>query len=396
MAIAKVIKEGAKALAKKRGRPKVAKKRGRKPKVVREASAARQRKYQADVKSKGFSSAEQFRQQKKIDNVMGSSLSTNEKMQAVSLLKDNKKLSAADAVKQVTSGGTKRKQQRINLSGLTDAQKKERARLIAQVKKEMAAKGTKTPMPERTLKLTPQGEKLLNTKAGRDKIINNPKQYMYEGADAKLTPKMDKEVRKGMREDFADMSQTDKIEYLQKRFAPEMTSRQISDILGQNKSMVARPEKIINLFKKLTRQGYPFKKQSTSQKLAGAESKAMGKEVKRIEGQVSKIRNKEIPSVEKRIDTAKENLKRVTNTKRKNEIRQEITKLQNEKRRLSTVANTLERGKTSSAKKQATKMTSQQLGMSRLTPVTKKAGGKISRTPRGCGAAKRGYGKAMK
>ncbi len=395
MAVAKVLKEGAKALVKKRGRPKVAKKRGRKPKAVREASAARQRKYQADVKSKGFSSAEQFRQQKKIDNVMGSSLSTDEKMQAVSLLKDNKKLSAADAVKKITSGDTKRKQ-RINLSGLTDVQKKERARLIAQVKKEMAAKGTKTPMPERTLKLTPQGEKLLNTKAGRNKIINNPKQYMYEGADAKLTPKMDKEVRKGMREDFADMSQSDKIEYLQKRFAPEMTSRQISDILGQNKSMTARPEKIINIFKKLTRQGYPFKKQSASQKLAGAESKAMGKEVKRIEGQVSKIRDKEIPSVEKRIDTAKENLKRVTNTKRKNEIRQEITKLENEKRRLSTVANTLERGKTSSAKKQASKTISQQLGMSRLTPVTKKAGGKIGKTPRGCGAAKRGYGKAMK
>lgn len=385
MAIAKVFKEGAKSLAKKRGRPKVAKKRGRKPKAVREASAARQRKYQADVKSKGFSSAEQFRQQKKIDNVMGSSLSTNEKMQAVSLLKDNKKLSAADAVKQVTSGGTKRKQQRINLSGLTDAQKKERARLIAQVKKEMAAKGTKTPIAERTLKLTPQGEKLLNTKAGRDKIIKNPKQYMYEGADAKLTPKIDKEVRKGMKEDFADMSQSEKIEYLQKRFAPEMTSRQISDILGQNKSIMVRPEKIINIFKKLTRQGYPFKKQSASQKLAGAESKAMGKEVKRIESQVKKIRSTDIPKVEKRIDTAKENLKRVTNTKRKNEIRQEITKLQNEKRRLSTVANTLERDKTSSAKKQATKIIS-----------TKKTGGKISATPRGIGAAKRGYGKAMK
>ena len=105
------------------------------------------------------------------------------------------------------------------------------------------------------------------------------------------------------------------------------------------------------------------------------------------------------------IDRAQDALKTAKTTEVKNKLRENISKLKKEKERLTNLANNYEKGKVTKAKKTLSKMPPQTGSIQSFYTTTKKAGGKvgmykkgkqIKSSPRGCGAALRGFGKAMK
>ena len=130
----------------------------------------------------------------------------------------------------------KREKGKVDTSGLSPDEKKERRSLMARVIREARATGKGgTATGTRKQTLTKEGMKLVQ-KGDIDTIVKNPKKYMYEGADAPLISKdagTEFATRKDLREAFKEMSPGERMDFIQKNITPKMTSRQISDVLGQ-------------------------------------------------------------------------------------------------------------------------------------------------------------------
>ena len=157
----------------------------------------------------------------------------------------------------------KREKGKVDTSGLSKEESKERRSLIARVIREARAEGRakKAPTGTRKQTLTKEGLRLVQ-KGDVDTVIKNPKKYMYEGADAQLVSKdatSEFASRKEMREAFKEMSPGERMDFIQKNITPKMTSKQISDILGQGEGVPKLPKQqnIASTVRKLKRQGYP-------------------------------------------------------------------------------------------------------------------------------------------
>lgn len=240
----------------------------------------------------------------------------------------------------------KREKGKQDTSKLSPEENKERRNLIARVIREARASGKGgTPTGTRKQTLTKEGLKLVE-KGDIDTIIENPKKYMYEGSTSPLTPKdatAEFASRKEMREAFKEMSPGERMDFIQKNITPKMTSRQISDILNQG--------------------------------MAGKQTGLVKEEV--IQSVASK-RGLKLPK------------------------RGKLTKDQ----KIERIRKFLDEGNPESFAKLKELQKKRSLGTKSTGPVgrmgtttapsRKKKGGKVGTKRRGCGAALRGYGKAMK
>jgi len=172
----------------------------------------------------------------------------------------------------------KREKGKQDTSGLSPDEKKERRSLMARVIREARAdgKGKKAPTGTRKQTLTKKGLELVQ-KGDIETIVKNPKKYMYEGADAQLVSKdatSEFASRKEMREAFKEMSPGERMDFIQKNITPKMTSKQISEVLGQGEGIPKLPKQqnIASTVRKLSRQGYP----SSLSKLKEAQKKRPG------------------------------------------------------------------------------------------------------------------------
>jgi len=156
----------------------------------------------------------------------------------------------------------KREKGKVDTSGLSPDEKKERRSLMARVIREARATGKGgTATGTRKQTLTAEGRRLVE-KGDINKIIKNPKKYMYEGADAPLVSKdagTEFATRKDLREAFKEMSPGERMDFIQKNITPKMTSKQISEVLGQGEGIPKLPKQqnIASTVRKLSRQGYP-------------------------------------------------------------------------------------------------------------------------------------------
>jgi len=171
----------------------------------------------------------------------------------------------------------KREKGKQDISNLSPEEKKERRSLMARVIREVRTTGKGgTATGTRKQTLTEDGLKLVQ-KGDIDTIVKNPKKYMYEGADAPLVSKdagTEFATRKEMREAFKEMSQGERIDFIQKNITPKLTSKQISEVLGQGEGIPKLPKQqnIASTARKLARQGYP----SSLSKLKEAQKKRPG------------------------------------------------------------------------------------------------------------------------
>lgn len=171
----------------------------------------------------------------------------------------------------------KREKGKVDTSGLSPDEKKERRSLMARVIREARATGKGgTATGRRKQTLTAEGRRLVE-KGDINKIIKNPKKYMYEGADAPLVSKdagTEFATRKDLREAFKEMSPGERMDFIQKNITPKMTSKQISEVLGQGEGIPKLPKQqnIASTVRKLSRQGYP----SSLSKLKEAQKKRPG------------------------------------------------------------------------------------------------------------------------
>lgn len=223
-----IIKEGIKA-GKKIAKAYKGRKRGRKTKAQREAKAEAARKRRA-------AAGPQHRGQKAV------------------------KAEAATGPRRSLSEKLKLDMKKVDLSGLSKEQKSERSKLITVIKKEIGSRGQGVVGGTRTRKLTPAGEKLAN-QGKFQTLLKNPKRYMYEGQDAKLTPKdfmAEYPTKKARREAFEEMSRSEKIEFLTRTQGSKLTPTQINELVGQGRSKFKLPqENIASIVRKAERQGYP-------------------------------------------------------------------------------------------------------------------------------------------
>jgi len=148
------------------------------------------------------------------------------------------------------------------------------ARVIREARAD--GKGKKAPTGTRKQTLTKKGLELVQ-KGDIETIVKNPKKYMYEGADAQLVSKdatSEFASRKEMREAFKEMSPGERMDFIQKNITPKMTSKQISEVLGQGEGIPKLPKQqnIASTVRKLSRQGYP----SSLSKLKEAQKKRPG------------------------------------------------------------------------------------------------------------------------
>lgn len=432
MAKAAALKAFTKAVTKKKGRPKVDK---RKTKAKRKAqSKARQAQFQqreaAKAEAQGTTKtklAEKRSVERKAKTIRGKDIDGRTKTLAIRLVEDNPKLTADQAIKKAKNvdktkiqkvmsmarKDTARMKRKGLLSGLSEEQMKERKRLVTQKLKEMKNEGKERQViAGRTLSLTPAGEKIINQKGGIDKILEKPKRYLYQTMNESLPPKgslakyegaTKEETRKNIRAAFEDMSKSQKLEFIQKRFAPDLVPKQIEDIFF---SPITKPNlnvsktKIEGIRNRLKDKGLlPALGEIKTVKAKGTkQGQALVKEIRKIKKEAQNIRDKDIPKVQTQIDRAQDALKTAKTTEVKNKLRENISKLKKEKERLTNLANNYEKGKVTKAKKTLSKMSPQ-------TGKVLKTGGKvgmykrgkqIKSGPRGCGAALRGYGKAMK
>lgn len=426
-----------KTLVKKKGRPKVDK---RKTKAKRKAqSKARQAKFQqseaAKAEAQGTTKAklaEKRSIERKSKTIRGKDIDASTKNAAIRLVEDNPKLTADQAIKKAkseTQGSLTKVKSRARsetaklrakgaFKSFTEDQMKERKNLIASALREMASEGKERKViAGRTLSLTPKGEQIIKQKGGIDKILEKPKTYLYQTMNESLPPKgalskfegaTKAETRQNIKSAFEEMSKPQKLEFIQKRFAPDYTPKQIEDIFYQSKSAAdikgKSKTKIEGLRNRLKDKGLLPALGETRKGRGTKQGQALVKEINKIKKEAQNIRDKDIPKVQTQIDRAQDALKTAKTTEVKNKLRENISKLKKEKERLTNLANNYEKGKVTKAKKNISKIQTQQLGMTRLTP-TKKAGGKvgmykkgkqIKSGPRGCGAALRGFGKAMK
>jgi len=171
----------------------------------------------------------------------------------------------------------KREKGKVDTSGLSPDEKKERRSLMARVIREARATGKGgTATGTRKQTLTAEGRRLVE-KGDINKIIKNPKKYMYEGADAPLISKdagTEFATRKDLREAFKEMSPGERMDFIQKNITPKLTSKQISEVLGQGEGIPKLPKQqnIASTVRKLSRQGYP----SSLSKLKEAQKKRPG------------------------------------------------------------------------------------------------------------------------
>jgi len=171
----------------------------------------------------------------------------------------------------------KREKGKQDISNLSPEEKKERRSLMARVIREARAEGKgRTATGTRKQTLTAEGRRLVE-KGDVDTVIKNPKKYMYEGADAPLVSKdagTEFATRKDLREAFKEMSQGERIDFIQKNITPKLTSKQISEVLGQGEGIPKLPKQqnIASTARKLARQGYP----SSLSKLKEAQKKRPG------------------------------------------------------------------------------------------------------------------------
>ena len=183
----------------------------------------------------------------------------------------------------------KREKGKIDTSGLSPDEKKERRSLMARVIREVRATGRGgTATGNRKQTLTAEGRRLVE-KGDINKIIKNPKKYMYEGADAPLISKdagTEFATRKDLREAFKEMSPGERMDFIQKNITPKMTSKQISEVLGQGEGIPKLPKQqnIASTARKLSRQGYPSslsKLKKTQKKRPGTSKPTAGKAFKK-------------------------------------------------------------------------------------------------------------------
>ena len=149
----------------------------------------------------------------------------------------------------------------------------------------------------------------------------------------------------------------------------------------------------------------PLKEMNKLKTKGTKQGQALVKEIRKIKKEAQNIRDKDIPKVQTQINRAQDALKTAKTTEVKNKLRENISKLKKEKERLTNLANNYEKGKVTKAKKNLSKMSPQTGSTQSFYTTTKKTGGKvgmykkgkqIKSGPRGCGAALRGFGKAMK
>ena len=296
--LSKALKTAAKTLAKKKGRPKVDKRKTRGKRKAQ--SAARQKTYQeklgAEAEKAGTSKAaitqgKAF--ERKAQTIRSKNLDRDIERNAIAILKEDKARMTADTAIAKAKSQSRTKMQKVMsrarketasmkkkgmLSGLTDAQKKERQKLITQKLKEMKSEGkTKKVIAGRTLSLTPEGERVLKQKGGIDKILEasgptgtKRNRFLYESANETLPAKgggidtkgkTGKEAREMKREAYKAMSKSEKLEFIRKQFARGYTNKQLEEIMYQPKTATQKKAKasIIQRMKNAKNQGYPFK-----------------------------------------------------------------------------------------------------------------------------------------
>lgn len=443
MAKAAAYKAIAKAVAKKRGKPKVDK---RKTKAKRKAqSKARQAKFQQSEAKKAEAQGTTktaLSQQRAIDRksktIRGKNIDASTKNAAIRILEDSKgKLTADQAIKKAKSESQARMPQiksrarsetaklraKGAFKGFTEEQMKERRNLIASSLREMAAQGkTRTVNKSRVLSLNPTGEKLIKQKGGIDKILENPRRYLYQETGAFDPPEgiMDKfggktkaEKRKNMKEAYDEMSKSDKLDFIRKNIAPDYSKEQLNDLMFSPRGGIQIKNKsntqIEGMRNRLKDMGLlPALGEAKPKLKYGMKtkegSKAVTQEVKRLKRQVKQ--NKEAQKkVAEDIRRAEDAFDRAKTKEVQNKLRTKISDLKKKQKNINKAAdNFAELFKKENILKNLSKIETQQLGLQRLTP-TKKTGGKvgtykkgkqIKSGPRGCGAALRGYGKAMK
>jgi len=282
----------------KKGRPKVDKRKTRGKRKAQ--SAARQKTYQeklgAEAEKAGTSKAaitqgKAF--ERKAQTIRSKNLDRDIERNAIAILKEDKARMTADTAIAKAKSQSRTKMQKVMsrarketasmkkkgmLSGLTDAQKKERQRLITQKLKEMKSEGkTKKVFAGRTLSLTPEGERVLKQKGGIDKILEasgptgtKRNRFLYEGADETLPArgggidtkgKKGKEAREMKREAYKAMSKSEKLEFIRRQFARGYTNKQLDEIMYKPKTDRQKKVKatIIQRMRNAKNQGYPFK-----------------------------------------------------------------------------------------------------------------------------------------
>ena len=242
----------------------------------------------------------------------------------------------------------------------------------------MVKEGKGPPQGMRRQTLTPKGQELFDDR-NYEKILQNPKRYMYEGVDSPLTPKqqppktkVDREVAK---EKFDELSKKDKVEFLRNVIDPELTSSQISDVLG----ITSRSQAV-----KLPK--------ATIRKIDASKPLPKGEVIKRL------------------IDVFNRQIKNKALTEsQKNKIKDQLKKLAKKYNKGTSIIGDI----SSKASSEATEKEIKNLGGFSIKTSGFKKGGKVTSKKkkiikpktiktakkksalRGIGSAKRGYGKAM-
>lgn len=339
---------------------------------------------------------------------------------------------------------------RQDLSSLTKEQRAERTKLIRESRMEDAAskRPQKQMMPARVLTLTPEGEKLA-AKGKTKELLRGRRRYTYERTDAPLTSKdmmaafetvpRGKARKEAIADAFNNMSKSEQIDFIKKAVGPKLTAGQINEIVGQGgtKFRVAQ-QSIRQIMERAKREGYPttLKGLRETQKQRGkVKPQSREKVTAEVERQTTKAKKTITSKINSKAAVARSKIgkavqegtmtktmaQRLNNkieTRRKNNIEKAMKNL--EAGKAADVETILKKfpfmgssptkiGTTTAParRKAGGKVVPKKMkGFSKLpekvqrkmnpTKAAKyKTGGRI-KSPRGCGAALRGYGKAMK
>lgn len=359
-----------------------------------------------------------------------------------------KKQQAAAAAKAQAPKRVRTKRQ--DLSGLTKEQRTERRNLIeaSNIENKLSRRGIdKYVLPSKVLTLTPEGEKL--AKQGKFKeLLTKRRRYTYERTDAPSTSPdrlaqfeifpRGKARREAMANAFNNMGKQEKIEFIKKAEGPKLTATQINEIVGQGgtKFKVVQ-QSIRKIMEKAKREGYPttLKGLREAQKKRGkVKPQSRQKVTAEVERQTTKAKKTITSKINSKAAVARSKIgkavqegtmtktmaQRLNNkieTRRKNNIDRAMKNL--EAGKAADVEAILKKfpfmgssptkigTTTAPARKAGGKVVPKKMkGFSKLPEKVQrkmnpkmaakyKGGGRI-KSPRGCGAALRGYGKAMK
>lgn len=329
-----------------------------------------------------------------------------------------KQQAAAAARAEAKAAAPKRvRTKRKDLSGLTKEQRTERRNLIeaSNIENKLSRRGKERDIyPSKVLTLTPEGEKL--AKQGKFKeLLTKRRRYTYEKTDApsispdrlsqfEIFPR-GKARKEAIADAFNNMSKQEKIDFIKKAEGPKLTSTQINEIIGQGRTKFNTVQQSIRkIMERAKREGFP----STLSGLRKAQkerTKLKPQSKEKVTQYVEKSTEKAKKTAESKINSkaavAKNRvLTAVKDGKMTKSAGERFTKKIEERRtsNLNKAMKNLEAGKAANVDqilKQSPFMGGQTRGMTILTPTRKKKGGKVG-SPRGCGKALRGYGKAMK